>query len=361
VRGTPLLLIALAGCDTVFGLDGSADAGASAVYSHRSTITVHPPSDDVLADFPLGVVVPAGDVATSIAAETTTGREIQFSLEDGTVLDAELEQIGQPDGRVVAWVRVPMLAKPTTLYMLYGRGPELARRNASVWRDYGAVWHFENDDVGTARDSLGDHDASVTANAPPAVSDGVAGPARRYTNGEGLHVIDHGASDAALQANTADLTFELWLRTYSLVGEADMPLWKGGSSGSQGGYDFELGLHYWLACASDGASASAICAGIPAERVPALGSWRHLAGVIDGARLLLTFYIDGGEQDNQSLTGLPIYSGEAMDLGRADFPMDADLDEVRISHVARSSAWLRAETLNLTDPAFLTLGSPEPL
>jgi endoglucanase len=89
--------------------------------------------------------------------QNSQGWDIVFESEAGVRLDHDLETYDRTNGKLVAWVRVPVLSAsaPTRIIMRYGADVEApSERRAGVWQDYLAVWHLPDpsDRTGNDRD-----------------------------------------------------------------------------------------------------------------------------------------------------------------------------------------------------------------
>ncbi|MDA0744912.1 MAG: LamG domain-containing protein [bacterium] len=80
--------------------------------------------------------------------------------------------------------------------------------------------------------------------------------------------------------------------------------------------------------------------------------WHHIAGVYDGAHL--TLYIDGEPEAQTPASGSILIGQADLEIGHLSgggAPFKGRIEHVRISDVARSSAWIRTTAQNLADPA----------
>ncbi|MGD9306249.1 MAG: C25 family cysteine peptidase, partial [Desulfobacterales bacterium] len=91
------------------------------------------------------------------------------------------------------------------------------------------------------------------------------------------------------------------------------------------------------------------------------GNWYQVTGKYDGLASLKYIRIDNTGDTQSSQTGNLTVNTDQVRIGDnatgADQPFDGIIDEVRISSVARSDAWLNTEYNNQSDPStFFTLG-----
>lgn len=149
----------------ISGTAGAAlkDAPGGYAYSRRIVI----PAESVrgganLPDYPLCLAL-SGEwlkwtaVSSSGRIQHSQGWDIVFESEAGVRLDHDLESYDRDAGKMVAWVRIPVLSAtaPTRLLMRYGADVAVSAENRpGVWRDYLAVWHLPDgrDRTGNDRD-----------------------------------------------------------------------------------------------------------------------------------------------------------------------------------------------------------------
>jgi len=152
-------------------------------------------------------------------------------------------------------------------------------------------------------------------------------------------------------------TFGLWVAVEHAVGRWDIPLYKGGSTASNAGYDMELGLSSWRAAVSDGRTLYDGEFGVD----PAFnGRWAHLIAVVDRSSEELRLYADGAEVDVIDITGLgSVDNNRSARLGVADYPILGRIDELRLYRRAVTVDEIALEHANLMTPGFLSIGAEE--
>jgi hypothetical protein len=90
------------------------------------------------------------------------------------------------------------------------------------------------------------------------------------------------------------------------------------------------------------------------------GVWYHLVGTYDGAQIRL--YLNGSQVGTPtSVTGRIASTSDACYIGRYTTPyFNGTMDEVRVSNVARTPAWIQTEYSNQQSPsAFYSIGAEE--
>jgi PKD repeat protein len=273
------------------------------------------------------------------------GADLRFVDPDGTPLPYEIESWNEA-GVSAVWVRVPRIEASSSddfVWMYYGNPTAAdAQDAAAVWAGYAGVWHLDSalvDSTGNGNDGV---DSGTTAAA------GEIGGARHF---DGASSIDAGA-DASL-AVAGDLTLEAWIaiddpeQTGAPRVLSKKPFWT-----DPEGYNLEYHpAENNLTSVGSGSDYAR------ADSVDLDTAWHWVGASISGATARM--YVDGVERTtDSSLT--PVVAGtQSLHFGReeGDFFLGR-IDEIRVAPVARSSAWMAAQFLSMSD-AFVTFGAPE--
>ncbi len=265
------------------------------------------------------------------------GSDIRFIGADGrTVLNHQVEQYDASLGMALIWVDVPAISgtAPQTLWMYYGNaGAPAAGNGQRVFDpDYSAVYHFAEGNE--------PRDTTAYVNHPSgsfkAVDGAIIGRGAQLA-GQPLHL--PGSPSLALAANGA-MTVSAWIKPAQLGPDQAI------HSRREGDNVLIIGLDNGVPYVRVNQQRS--------QPVPALaaGQWAHLAVTAsDGAVVL---YV-GGREATRIEAGLPALAGESL-LG-ADVapaagataavamaqPFLGDIDELRVSKVARPATQLLAD------------------
>lgn len=348
-------LALLASCTELGAWDLIADAEARLellrIPTKRVTIDLSGlAQSEALADFPVLVQL-SEDVPPGFSYEhcSPDGLDVVFTAADGTPLAHELEQ-WNPAGESIFWVKVPSISQvpaSTVIQMRWdAEYPLDTSRPAEVWSNgYVAVFHGLQDGA-TWRDSTGRHAGSSNNSVKAAVllPDGGIGPGIAFeAPAAGILVPE---SDELI--DLGPLTFEFLIRDLG----TDYPqtlLSKGNTRITLSNARVPL------------VSAEFSPDGLSVEG-PTLwteGDWRTVAIVWADAPGLasdLGFW-EGGYQ-RSAVTGTESDTrisdaGNALVIANLASPkvmpstrLAADLDEIRISNVARSPDWMRAQYLS---------------
>ena len=338
---------------------GPGDGDAGAAPGRQKAITI--PAGRVgenLDGFPLYVeLVDDTELAARAAAD---GSDIHFRTQNGTPLAHEIQRWDPASGRLEAWVRVSLSAGASTVILLrYGDPAASVPENpAGVWQSgFAAVWHLEETPAGPGSivDSRGDHPGTSHG----AMTPGDLVPARlgrgidfdgnddviEFSNplpGSGTHTISAWVRQEASNSNDALVVLG--------NGVCDQARWLH-SRFSQGT------VAYGFYCDDN------------------LDSGEDIQG--DGFTLLHWTYDDGAvsrlyrdgvqvgdpfdHEGEQSTVGDRGRIGNAPGRFGPNMGLNAVVDEVRISAVARSAAWIAAEHANQSSPGtFYTIGLEQP-
>ncbi len=329
---------------------GAGQVTYEAAWPNRAPIAI--PQASVMApganEFPVPVRI-SGAHPLFAAAQATAG-DLMFTDAYGAPLAYELE-IWNPAGQeMLAWVRVPGVwaGRDTPLFVHYGNpASDRQERGTATWDDdFVLVMHLsDTPSSGRFRDStrFGNHGAYGDLDAGQGVDAGV--PAR-LGNGVFFEGYDRVpiASSASLNGLTA-LTVETWAYPTKLRTNGGCRMlsrnWTGPDAG---GWAF----YFWLTGALSFSGATPQTALDGGGRFGAdfpnpmdAGVWFHTAATVTSTQVVS--YLDGvASLVRPGPPGPYFYSEEPLYLSSND---DIDswlgiLDEVRLSRVARSGAWL---------------------
>lgn len=327
-------------------------AGWLAGYAHRKTLTISSPSATPLAGFPVSLAV----AADADLAQLAHGGDIVVTGADGTtLLPYELVAFDAGTGAVEAWFAIDLAPATTTRAYLYFDGPPPSIAS-SPWTGYAGVWHMAA--ANPATDSARGHDgSSPTAGQTPVTGAGAVGRALVF-DGVDDTVIVPDPSDGSLDFGVASFSYSLWVRIAVSVGMFDTPLYKGGASITDSGYDFELGTGSWTTHTSDGTVTNNPPFGLDTDF---LGSWAQLAVVVDRDAKAIRTYANGALVDERDFTLGSLDNARALAFSRIpNDPLKGAIDEVQIRPAALATDWIAASYANITAPQqFLALGPLE--
>ncbi|MHA2602329.1 MAG: LamG-like jellyroll fold domain-containing protein, partial [Candidatus Thorarchaeota archaeon SMTZ1-83] len=345
-------------------------------YSHRKDLTIdHTLVTSNLIDFPVLIDIYDTDLRTEARSD---GKDIAFACGD-TALSHEIELFDQSfnstHAHLIAWVKVPLLsASVDTIVTMYYDNPTvpIVEDPAGVWDlGYLGVWHLSESGDGSPGEyedsSLYKHHGQGGEGDPlyvPQVASGKIGSAQYFTNEtDGKYdLIDCGDSPLWDISGT-QITMEAWVwhnntpwdHVYGIMNH------KGWSDGyslfmrrNMQKVAFNLpGESHQLTSATD----------------ITVDNWHHIVAVYDGSTMRT--YIDGVQDPNvmdKNQNIEPSSAEKGFWIGHADQPKDVVwsgewvgfIDEVRLSTVSRSEAWIETEFRNQNNPGgFYAVGAEE--
>ena len=260
------------------------------------------------------------------------GEDIRFSTGSGVPLAYQIDEWDATKGAASIWVRIPTIKRNDRqeLRVHWGRTDAASESNGrAVFNEsngYLSVWHLGDtvrDDVGT----LESRDVGTTSTA------GMVGKARHFTGKQGIFGGDRITN---YPSGSAAHSTEAWFRAEkpntTIIGWGN----EGGGRGSKVRIQLRSPPH--LRVDSDFSD-------IKGESRLPLGQWIHVVHTYgDGPRRL---YING-RLDGEATTKLDIKNPARLWLGGwyGNYDFVGDLDEVRVSKVARSADWVRLEYEN---------------
>lgn len=263
------------------------------------------------------------------------GEDIRFSTSTGAPLAYQIEEWDRTRGVATVWVRIPVIQgnERQEITLHWGKADATSESSgAAVFNEsngYLSVWHMSdpvNDDVGT----LPSTEVGTTATA------GTIGPARHLAGGQGVF---GGGNITNYPTGASPHTTEAWFRPErpngTVVG------WGHEQAQGKVVMRFRSPPHVRMDCYfsdADVANRSAL----------PMSEWIHAVHVYQrgNARIYVNGVLDGAAEGQG--TPLNLRSPARLWLGGwyDDYSFVGDLDEVRVSKVARSADWVRLEYEN---------------
>ncbi len=303
------------------------------------------------SSFPLLVSVTDSDLKSTGNGgkqASSTGVDILFTNSDGiTKLNHEVETYASTTGQLIAWVKIPTLTSSSDypIYIYFGNSNAADQSNATgVWDgNYSSVYHLNDNAANTTvKDSTGSFNGTNAANTSGKSVTGQIGKGLSY----------NGTTDNTSTANTSgygDFTAEAWF-TSNTTAAAERILDK----------SFSLG--FWMGQAATPTNIDSWGGGIEESSSPfgtyitlQHNQWHQL--VIKRSGTTKTTFGDGGavsRTDSVSGTAMnnnPLYIGSTFNGGSPGNWFNGNVDEVRISNIARSNDWLTTEYNNMNSPS----------
>ena len=343
----------------------------SLAYDNRKKITVQNVNvDSDLTDFPLLVDITSdSDIG---AVSNADGFDHRFTESDGiTLLKYERESFSISDGVANGfyWVKTDISSVSGATIYLYYRSADTAdgADPANVWdANYRAVYHLKE----TGTETYGDYKDS-TANAfnststthqPDQTASGMVNGAQAFTRANADY-INLKASSTMLPPTQTGATISAWVKNTSLTNdERIFGLFNGGNSK----FAILMGRTDNKASVFLRNSANALIQ-LDSDTNYTTGDWYHLTATAEASSGIL--YQNGASVGtsasvdvtktlndfNTQVAMIGLNSG-----GSTTTAFDWTIDEVRLSDIVRSAAWIKFEYYNISNAdSELTWGTEE--
>jgi hypothetical protein len=269
------------------------------------------------------------------------GEDLRFSSAAGTPLAYQIEQWDSANGTASIWVRLPVIQGNAhqEIKLHWGKADAVSESNGSevfnADNGYATVLHMDEalkDEVGTVTPK---DDGSTVAG-------GIIGQGRHFTQGKGINGGDHITN---YPYSDMPFTSEAWFRAETagaaVLGWGRYATRYNGKTGDGNEVVIHIGSPPSLSWWSDGPG------GVGAAATPVLGRWYHVAATYSNGTSRI--YVNGKlEGSNYHAAAMSLMNDIGMTIGglRGSFQFAGDIDEVRVSRVARSADWLKLQYEN---------------
>ena len=295
--------------------------------------------DAALSDFPVPIKLTSANF--DFAKANSDGFDFRFTGADGTtLLKYERERHDSTNKLAEYWVKVPSVSDSADTYIyLYYRTEDTAdgADGENVWdSNHKAVLHLKDNTTSSVLDSTSNNNDGTKKGANEPVE--AAGQIYRAQDFDGVNDYVNCGTGASLNI-TAAITVEMWLYPHSL-GNWQQILGKGQSGGpAMVNYDF------WATTASrvrfswggDGVNGDYLD-----SAAVSVNEYVFVAAVIDENNNV-KIYLDGAESNSKITSVSRSAVAGMLEIGGIAYAFfDGKIDEVRISNVARSAAWIKA-------------------
>ena len=296
-----------------------------------------------LTDFPVLVKL---DTGTNIDYTKTQdlGQDLRFTDSDGTVLAYEIEKWDET-GSSYVWVKVPQIDQNSNtdyVYIYYGNtGASDGQTESSVWNSgYKMVQHF-NESSGVHYDSTANNfdSNSVTVTEQGADIGQIDGA--DHFNGAGDNITITAISPAS------QVTVTTWFKRLGVAGSGYHTIYMQGTQIELDAIESTGQIRAGVTTATMGRQVFNSGSGLGD------GQFHQLGLVYNGETLKA--YIDGVQTSSQSVSGA-LSTGSATTIGKLapSYYVNGVLDEIRVSDIGRSAAWIAASYKSETN-AFNTI------
>jgi len=310
--------------------DFSAWSGHGSVWLLTDKEGADLPASAVVKEFPV-VMRLHGDTFPFAAAQAD-GADLRVSDASGRPLALEIESWDKAAGEAVVWVRVPEIRGATRQELKLHWGNPQAKSvsdGTKVFsRDNGylSVWHMGRE----VKDSAGTLPSKVVGTQPTA---GIIGEARSFAGKEGVF---GGDKITGYPTDASSHTTSAWIRPTR--SNSTIIAWGNEAGGRGSKVRFQLRAPMHLHVDSNFSDVDGAAYLEP-------DAWTYVTHTYDKNDSRL--YVDG-KPDARTSPALHIKSPARLWIGGwyNDYSYEGDMDEVRVSSVARSPDWIRLEYEN---------------
>lgn len=334
-------------------------------YSHKFKVSFENAfSDDTtLLNFPVLVRIAEYDANTGAGIPgfdyddllAENGGDLRFADAEGNLLSSEIDT-WNTNGESLVWVKVPSLSTNTTLTAYYGCILPGDVTPSEVWSaDYVGVWHLGESALPLKESSSVSTSFSYSYNSKETLGvSGAVGGAVDFSVGD-AHSRLRADDDDDLDG-FSDCTFEVWSKQDAQPTRISGIVTKRNSSKVDCAYYIynnysteaaKLGRNIFAVTADGTDQTTSFSIGSGHNMSPNWGEWCHQAFVRDISGTQMAYgYVNGStKKTGIAQTGAIHASAEPLWLGNfngGSAGFEGQIDELRISRVARSQAWLKA-------------------
>jgi autotransporter-associated beta strand protein len=293
------------------------------------------PGTASVSDFPLLLRFNSGNF--NFTQAQSDGSDIRFTTATDTPLSYEIEQWDSINGKAAVWVKIPTITGNARqeIKMYWGKsGAGSQSSGSSVFNaanGYCSVMHLN----GNVQDSTGS--ISPVNGGATATTALIGGTAMNLGSGDIT-----AANITSFPAGTNPTSSgQVWVRARKVTNWS-MPL-SWGNKNAYGWNTWQMQIGFWGSPVI--LPAPLTCRGpatLSGSTALAAQQWYHLAYTNSGGTAKL--YVNGVLDGTASGGSMTIASPQALSLGMAGG--DADVDEARVSSVARSADWVKLEYEN---------------
>ncbi|MEI6234385.1 MAG: DUF2341 domain-containing protein [Planctomycetota bacterium] len=258
------------------------------------------------------------------------GEDIRFSSDTGVPLKYQIEEWDAANGTACIWVRIPAIKGNArqALKLHWGKADAASESNAKpVFNEsngYASVWHMGDPVV----DDAGGTDSKNQGTTPTA---GIVGKARHLAGKQGIF---GGEKITTYPSGTGPMTTEAWFRAEQTNGT--VLAWGLEKRPSKIMFNFLSPPRIAIQC---------YFADVEAKTPLATNQWYHVVHTYSSkdSRVYVNGVLDG---TSTPMLDLPTTSRLWIGGWYGNYNFIGDIDEVRISKVARSADWVKLQYEN---------------
>ncbi len=325
-------------------------------YTTRRKITIDSSKiDATLTDFPILIKLTSANF--DFAKANADGFDIRFTSSDGTtLLKYERERHDNANSLAEYWVKVPSISSSvdTDIYIYYKTADTAdGADQTNVWdTNHKMVQHLKDLTTSTTEDSTANNNdgTKYAANQPIEANAKIA----KAQSFDGVN--DYVATGLISDLPTTEITISVWQKVTAAVRQATFQLDADLNTDRINAHvPWSDGIVYWDF--GDYTTTGRLSYTPPSSIV---GTWQYFTFVASQSGNYMKIYRNGAEEATK--VGMDAYSGTSrkFTLGHHAFTdyFGGLIDEVRVSNIARSASWIKAD-YNSGNDTLNTYGSEE--
>ncbi|MCE9609896.1 MAG: DUF2341 domain-containing protein [Chthoniobacter sp.] len=324
---------------------GNAMAFPGWKYSGAMTILTTPeganlPATAEVENFPLLVRLDKDWFEFSQAKPN--GEDVRLATAAGVPLAYQIEEWDAAKGRASLWVRVPKIKGNARqeIRLYWGKTDAASEsKGAAVFNEsngYATVIHMSEalkDELGTVTP------VDLGTTATPAM----IGAGRHFVPGKG---IDCGKNVTGYPFGDDPFTFEAWFRAENtdayVIYYGRYATRLNGKTGDGNEIGVNIGSPSSLGWASDGPG------GARAATAPVMGEWYYVAATYENgtSQIFVNGKLDGAQNRPKAMSVVKDVCVNIGGMRNGNYRFGGEIDEVRVSRVARSADWMKLQYEN---------------
>ena len=314
-------------------------------WTYRKKIAIdHTKIDASLTDFPVLVRLTSSNFDFTKAR--SDGYDIRFTSSDGTtLLKYERERHDSANSVAEYWVKIPSVSNTadTIFYIYFGNASASDGADpTNVWdANFKAVWHLKDNTTSQILDSTSNgYTGTKKAANEPAEADG------KIAKGQNFDGVDDYIAISGDLGSPASFTFEALFKLDTLPGAGKYY----GIYGNQG-WTVNGKVHIQVLPSDHSTDPNKVQFAVYPETtyltsttIPSTGTWYYLACVRQASGTW-ALYLNAVSERSATANSYGVALSTTTRLGNTydnTRILDGMLDEVRISDVVRSAAWIKA-------------------
>ena len=296
------------------------------------------PASATEKDFPLLVRLNKNNF--NFTQAKANGEDLRFSAA-GKPLDYQIEAWNATAGTASVWLRIPLIRGNARqeIKMHWGKPDAATESNgAAVFNaanGYACVMHF-----GDAADPVKDETGNLKpTDSGTSSSPGMIGSGRNFSDGTGIL---GGKGITTFPAGAEPHTTEAWIRPFT--GNRRFVTW-GGRAPLSSAQVLMSGVPYRITTWTEGSAGG----NVDGNQILDLFQWYHVAYVYQNGnpRIYVNGVLDAEAKGRAPMnipTAIEMYIG--FEWGSTTYCFNGDMDEMRVSKVARSADWIKLQYEN---------------